>query len=316
MPEFAAAEIRGRSFKILAQVELTEADAEGVIIANGARFGGHTLFIKDRKLWYVNNFLGHPARAEAVLARRADAGAHVLGMEFSKESHGEHGEAIGTATLYVDDLAVAKSDWKTQPGHFALCGEGLTVGRDGSDPVIEGVRRAVRLHRGRIRVVEINVSDDVYLDLERDFHAALVAGLRGAFSAGSRSACEPAEVSLVYSGSCEGVRAEASPCSGVGPGVPRVTVRSASSTVGLMTPAASTPANHCERRRASSVSPGSSASWSRTPLRSSWSRIARRASTIGMVTMSTAEQSRTTAAGDAASAAATTASIVTCALPV
>ena len=24
-------------------------------------------------------------------------------MEFTKESHGGHGEAIGTATLYVDD---------------------------------------------------------------------------------------------------------------------------------------------------------------------------------------------------------------------
>ena len=60
VPEFAAAEIRGRSFKILAQVDLTDADAEGVLIANGARFGGHSLFIKDRKLWYVNNFLGIP----------------------------------------------------------------------------------------------------------------------------------------------------------------------------------------------------------------------------------------------------------------
>ncbi len=69
VPEFAAAEIRGRSFKILAQVDLTEADAEGVIIANGARFGGHTLFIKDRKLWYVSNFLGHPARAAADVCR-------------------------------------------------------------------------------------------------------------------------------------------------------------------------------------------------------------------------------------------------------
>src|SRR5215472_8796298 len=59
LPEFNAAEIRGRSFKILAEVDLTD-DSEGVLIANGARFGGHTLFIKDRRLWYVNNFLGIP----------------------------------------------------------------------------------------------------------------------------------------------------------------------------------------------------------------------------------------------------------------
>jgi arylsulfatase len=173
VPEFAAAEIRGRSFKILAQVDLSDADAEGVIIANGARFGGHSLFIKDRRLWYVNNFLGIPPEQQLTSPDELTAGEHVLGMEFSKESHGEHGEAIGTATLYVDDLAVAKSDWKTQPGHFALCGEGLTVGRDGSDPVSQEYGAPYSFTGGRIRVVEINVSDDVYLDLERDFHAAM-----------------------------------------------------------------------------------------------------------------------------------------------
>ena len=172
VPEFAAAEIRGRSFKILAQVEL-EADAEGVIIANGARFGGHTLFIKERKLWYASNFLGIPPEQQLVSPDELKPGAHVLGVEFSKESHGEHQEAIGTATLYVDDQAVAKDDWKTQPGHFALCGEGLTVGKDGADPVSREYSSPFALTGAKIAVVEINIGDDVYLDLERDFHAAM-----------------------------------------------------------------------------------------------------------------------------------------------
>ena len=88
-------------------------------------------------------------------------------------AHGGHGEALGTATLYVDDLAVAKSGWKTQPGHFALCGEGLTVGRDSSDPVTKEYGPPFAFTGGRIKVVEINIGDDVYLDLERDFHAAM-----------------------------------------------------------------------------------------------------------------------------------------------
>ncbi len=95
----------------------------------------------------------------------------MLGVEFSNESHGDRGEALGTATLYVDDVAVAKSDWKTQPGHFALCGEGLTIGRDGSDPVTEEYQSPFT--GGRIKVIEINIGDDAYLDLERDFHAAM-----------------------------------------------------------------------------------------------------------------------------------------------
>ncbi len=116
LPEFNAAEIRGRSFKILAQVEITDPDAEGVILANGARFGGHSLFLKERKLWYVNNFLGIPPEQVLVSPDEVGVGSHVLGMEFAKESHGEHGEAVGTTTLYVDDAAVAKAAWRTQRG--------------------------------------------------------------------------------------------------------------------------------------------------------------------------------------------------------
>ena len=52
--------IRGRSYKILAEVEITSPDAEGVIFAHGSRFGGHALFLKDRGLHYVYNFLGIP----------------------------------------------------------------------------------------------------------------------------------------------------------------------------------------------------------------------------------------------------------------
>ena len=80
--------------------------------------------------------------------------------ELSKESHGPHGEAVGTATLYVDDTAVAESERKTQPGHFALCGEGLTVGRDSSDPGTKEYGAPLAFTGGRIKEVEINIGDD------------------------------------------------------------------------------------------------------------------------------------------------------------
>ena len=50
VPESVAVNTRSRSFKILAEVELTSPDAEGVIFAHGSRFGGHALFLKERKL--------------------------------------------------------------------------------------------------------------------------------------------------------------------------------------------------------------------------------------------------------------------------
>jgi hypothetical protein len=71
VPEFSSAHIRGRSYKqILAQVEIDDPDAQGVILAQGARFGGHALFLKDRKLWYVYNFIGIPPEQQLVHRRR------------------------------------------------------------------------------------------------------------------------------------------------------------------------------------------------------------------------------------------------------
>lgn len=58
-PEASAANTHGVSYKILAEVEFT-ADSQGVIFAQGSRFRGHSLFVKDGKLSYVVNFLGIP----------------------------------------------------------------------------------------------------------------------------------------------------------------------------------------------------------------------------------------------------------------
>ena len=48
----------------------SRADTEGVIFAQGSRFGGHSLFVKDGKISYVFNFLGIPPEQQ-VVGRRA-----------------------------------------------------------------------------------------------------------------------------------------------------------------------------------------------------------------------------------------------------
>ncbi|MDA0183423.1 arylsulfatase [Solirubrobacter phytolaccae] len=174
VPEFVAANTRGRSYKILAEVEIGgNGGAEGVIFAQGARFGGHSLFIKDHKLWYAYNFIGIPPEQQLVSGQELAAGRHVVGVEFEKASHGDHHETLGVAKLYIDEEVVAESEWKTQPGHFALCGEGLTIGRDSSDPVSQEYPAGFAFSGGRILEVEVNVGDDVYLDVERELAAAL-----------------------------------------------------------------------------------------------------------------------------------------------
>jgi arylsulfatase A-like enzyme len=171
VPEGVAANIRGRSYKIIADVDIT-ADAQGVIFAHGSRFGGHALFIKDRKLHYIYNFLGIKPEQEFV-SEELTPGQHALGMAFARESAGDYGESHGTTTLYVDDKVAAKGPMRAQVGKFTLCGDGLCVGYDSGDNVSAHYKNPGTFTGGTILGVAFDVSAESYLDLEREAAGAL-----------------------------------------------------------------------------------------------------------------------------------------------
>jgi len=170
VPEGVAASIRGRSYKIVANVEVAP-DSQGVIFAHGSRFGGHTMFIKDGRLHYVYNFLGIKPE-QAFVSEPLSSGKHTLGMEFKREKAGEHGESMGTTTLYVDDKPVADGPMRAQIGKFTLSGDGLCVGYDSGDNVSEQYKSPGKFTGGTIQGVAIDVSEKVFLDLQRDAAAA------------------------------------------------------------------------------------------------------------------------------------------------
>ena len=170
VPEATAVNIRGRSYKILADVEVTP-ESEGVIFAHGSRFGGHTLFIKDRKLHYVYNFLGIKPE-QTLVSSQLEPGDLTLGVEFIREGAGEHGESLGTAKLYVGQQVVAEEPMRTQIGPFTLAGDGLCVGFDSADPVSRVYSPGFSFTGGRILGVGVEVGEEQYLDLEREAAAA------------------------------------------------------------------------------------------------------------------------------------------------
>jgi arylsulfatase len=168
VPEAVAVNVRGRSYKILANVDVTSADASGVIFAHGSRFGGHALFLKNRKLHYVYNFLGIKPEQHFVSKSDVKPGKHTLGMEFVRETAGEHGESLGTAKLYIDDQLVAQGPMKTQPGKFTLSGDGLCVGYDSGDAVSQEYKSPGRFKGGTIHGVGVTVEKGQYLDLQQE----------------------------------------------------------------------------------------------------------------------------------------------------
>jgi arylsulfatase len=164
VPEGVAVNIRGRSYKILANIDITDPGASGVIFAHGSRFGGHSLFIKDRKLHYVYNFLGIKPEQHFV-SGVLQPGKHTVGMEFIRESTGKSGESLGKAKLYVNDTVVAEGPLKTQAGKFTLSGDGLCVGYDSGDAVSQQYKTPGAFRGGVIGFVGITVEKTQYLDL-------------------------------------------------------------------------------------------------------------------------------------------------------
>jgi arylsulfatase len=173
VPEGVAVNVRNRSYKILANVEITDADASGVIFAHGSRFGGHTLFIKDRKLHYVYNFLGIKPEQHFVSTQELKPGKYTLGMEFIRESAGKNGESIGRTKLYVDDQVAAEGPMRTQPGKFTLSGDGLCIGYDSGDAVSQQYKTPGEFHGGEIQGVAVSVEKAAYTDLEQEAKRAM-----------------------------------------------------------------------------------------------------------------------------------------------
>jgi arylsulfatase len=181
VPEAVAVSVRGRSYKIVAEVEIKTPEASGVLFAHGHMFGGHALYIKEGKLKYVYNYLGEN---EQMITSDADVptGKVVLGLEFVKEklqairNSPVPNQCIGSATLYINDKKVGEfKDMATQLGKFALCGEGLNIGREGGAPVTldySGVQPWA-FTGGDIKRVVVDVSGEAYVDLELEAMAML-----------------------------------------------------------------------------------------------------------------------------------------------
>jgi len=169
-----AVNIRRRSYGIVAGVIVDKPEAEGVLFAHGGVGGGHSLFIKNKKLHYVYNWLGDKLQ-EVTSNIDISIGKHTLTAEFAKT--GEHKEtlsAIGTLTLYIDMKQVGQATIMTQPGPFSLTGDGLSIGRDSGSPVSPTYKVPFSFKGGRIERVIVDVSGDHFVDHEKEVTAWLM----------------------------------------------------------------------------------------------------------------------------------------------
>lgn len=171
VPESVAVNIRGRSYAIAAGAVIDGPEAQGVLFAHGGVGGGHSLYIADGRLHYVYNWLGD-AIQKISSSSAVPAGRHVFTAEFAKDgADPDTGSATGTLTLYIDMKKVGEGRIMTQPGFFALTGDGLCVGRDSGSPVSPDYAAPFAFTGGTIERVVIDVSGERYIDHEKEVAA-------------------------------------------------------------------------------------------------------------------------------------------------
>ncbi|MCJ7754565.1 MAG: sulfatase-like hydrolase/transferase, partial [Thermoanaerobaculales bacterium] len=134
IPEGAAPDVKNKSFKIAATVEIPEGGAEGMLITQGGRFAGWALYLLGGKPVFCYNLAGVD-RYYAAGKDKLAPGKHTVELDFKSEGPGL-GKG-GTATILVDGKPAGEGKIaRTLPFRMSL-DETLDCGEDTGTPVSE-----------------------------------------------------------------------------------------------------------------------------------------------------------------------------------
>ena len=173
LSENSVVSIKNKSFSITADVDVPESGAEGVIIAQGGRFGGWCVYAKGGKAKFAYNVLGiHLFTTEADTP--IPAGNHQVRMEFAYDGGGL--AKGGDVTLYYDGTAVGTGRVEaTQPMVFSA-DETTDIGYESGTTVTPDYTAHTSRFTGKIHWVQLDVGvddNDHFIDPEERFRIAM-----------------------------------------------------------------------------------------------------------------------------------------------
>jgi arylsulfatase len=157
LSENSVVSIKNKSFSVTAEVDIPDGGADGVIIAQGGRFGGWAVYAKDGRAKFVYNVLGIQQ-----FATEADspipAGTHQVRMEFGYDGGGL--AKGGDVTLYYDGDQVGTGRVEaTQPMVFSA-DETTDIGYESGTSVTADYTTAGSRFTGKINWVQIDLGND------------------------------------------------------------------------------------------------------------------------------------------------------------
>ncbi|HQY53015.1 MAG TPA: arylsulfatase [Ignavibacteria bacterium] len=149
--------IKNKSHAVTAEIEVPEAGAEGVIIAQGANIGGWSLYAKDGKLKYCYN-LGGINYYYVESENKLPAGQHQVRMEFAYDGGGL--AKGGVVSLFVDGKKDGEGKVDMTLPMVYSADDGCDVGVDSGAPVSEDYGPLGNRFNGKVRGVQLSITDD------------------------------------------------------------------------------------------------------------------------------------------------------------
>ena len=154
MMENAFINVKNRSFTISADVEIPKSKANGVIICQGGRFGGWSLYLKNARPMFTYNWVGLN-RYTIAGTKGVPPGKATIRFEFTTDG-GKLG-AGGAGTIFVNDTKVATGRIDNTNGLLFSADEGADVGIDEGTPVTEDYAGPDNRFTGKIQRVTIDL---------------------------------------------------------------------------------------------------------------------------------------------------------------
>jgi arylsulfatase len=147
--------VKNRSKTITAEIDVPAGGVNGTVIAQGGRFGGWSLYVKNGVPAYDYNFLGLQ-QTSVTSARKLAAGKSEVRLQFDYDGGGP-GKG-GSATLFINGEKVGEGRIPlTQAGIFSA-DETADGGIDLGTPVVEAIgAEAKSRFTGRIPKVTVQV---------------------------------------------------------------------------------------------------------------------------------------------------------------
>ena len=157
LTENALLNIKNKSHAVTADIAVPEGGATGVLIAQGGRFGGWSLYLHEGRPKYCYSFFG-VTRFTVEGEAPVPPGDHQVRMEFAYDGGGL--AKGGAVTLYVDGQSVAEGRVEhTQPMIFSA-DETADVGIENGSMVSDDYDIETSKFTGTINWVQIDLGED------------------------------------------------------------------------------------------------------------------------------------------------------------